>query len=176
MNKLAVFVSGLVLSGALIAEAGCGACGHGEGAKRHKHGVGAKAEGCAGGVCAKWGAGKMVEAKHETPTIGTEALEALLGSKVPVVVLDARTGKWDDGRRIPGAGNLHAGSSKEEIAEAIPSKDALVVTYCTNVKCQASPKLAKRLKSLGYSNVIEYPQGIDGWEAAGKTVNQLAKK
>lgn len=94
----------------------------------------------------------------------------LLRSGVPLVLLDARSGKWDDGRRIPGAKSLNEGSSEKEIARAIRGKDTLVVTYCANVKCQASPKLAKKLHELGYENILEYPQGIDGWEAAGHKV------
>ena len=38
--------------------------------------------------------------------VNTEALAALLRAKVPVTLLDARTGKYDDGRRIPGAKTL----------------------------------------------------------------------
>ena len=44
-----------------------------------------------------------------------------------------------------------------------------------NLLCQpqlpASHKLYTHLKSLGYTNLIEYPEGIDGWVAAGNPVN-----
>jgi rhodanese-related sulfurtransferase len=100
----------------------------------------------------------------------------MIGASTPVSILDARSGKWDDGRRIPGAKSLNAGSKDDEIAAMLPSKDALVVTYCTNTKCQASPMLAKRLREMGYKNVIELPVGIDGWEAAGQKVEKTEKK
>lgn len=106
------------------------------------------------------------------PTITGSALKALLDAKVPVVVADARSGKYDDGRRIPTAISLNAGSSEEEITKVIPNKDTLVVTYCANPKCPASSKLASHLTSLGYKNVIELPEGIDGWVAAGYTVEK----
>ncbi len=38
--------------------------------------------------------------------ITTDALKALLASGEKPVLLDARTGKFDDGKRIPGAGGL----------------------------------------------------------------------
>jgi prevent-host-death family protein len=41
------------------------------------------------------------------------------------------------------------------VAKLVPAKDSLVVTYCANLKCPASGKLAARLKELGYSNVID---------------------
>jgi len=107
--------------------------------------------------------------------VNPHGLRVLLDAKLPVVVLDARSGKYDDGRRIPTAHSLHAGSAPEEVAKVVPEKNALIVTYCANVHCPASNNLAKRLEQLGYHNVIEMPQGIDGWVAAGYPVNQPAK-
>lgn len=100
--------------------------------------------------------------------IGTEALAALLRSHVAVTVLDARTGQADDGRRLPGAEDASMPATVEagDVAEAIPDKDALVITYCTDLKCGASHKLAERLRALGYANVIEYREGIEGWVKA----------
>ena len=85
-----------------------------------------------------------------------------------MTILDARTGKFDDGRRIAGAQVLQDVSTPEEIAAIVPEKDALIVTYCVNLQCPASAALAARLRELGYRNVLEYPAGIEGWSAAGK--------
>lgn len=109
---------------------------------------------------------------HKAATLNTLALKTLMDSGVPVIILDARSGKWDDGSRIPGAKSLNAESKPEEIAKVIPSKDSLVITYCSNLKCPASDMLYKHLKSLGYSNVIEYPEGIQGWKEAGNQVKK----
>lgn len=117
-------------------------------------------------VCAAPVAVEAVEAK-----ISTDALSALLRSGVKMTVLDARSGKYDDGRRIPGAKSLASKASAAEIATvAGADKSTLIVTYCSNVKCPASKRLAGALRDLGYVNVIEYEEGIDGWAAAGKTV------
>lgn len=114
-------------------------------------------------------------AKAEVAEINTAGLKALLDAGATVTVLDARSGKYDDGRRIPGAAALAADASEEDAAKAIGSKDALVVTYCANLKCPASAMLAHRLKELGYKNVIEYPYGIDGWDAAGNAVEKAKR-
>jgi len=87
-----------------------------------------------------------------------------------MVIFDARSGKYDDGRRIPGAKSLSAESTAEEVAKLIPAKGALVVTYCTNTHCPASSMLAAHLRKLGYANVVEYPYGIEGWAAADMKV------
>ena len=127
---------------------------------------------CGSGCPSSGCAAKPAAPTEKAAEITTEALATLLNAGTAVTVLDARSGKYDDGRRIPGAGNLSAKASEEEVAEVIPSKAALVVTYCTNLKCPASNMLAEHLRSLGYSNVIEYPHGIDGWAAAGQEVQQ----
>ncbi len=109
-------------------------------------------------------------AKEEIAEVNTLGLKALLDAGAKVVVLDARSGKYDDGRRIPGAKGLAANASEKEIKKAIRKKDALVVTYCAGPKCPASAMLAERLKELGYENVIEYRHGIKGWTDAGYEV------
>ena len=113
--------------------------------------------------------------KPASAAIDTPALATLVKSGVPLVVLDARSGKYDDGRRIPGAQALSAKADAKQAAALIKSKDALVVTYCSNLKCPASRQLAQRLKTLGYTNVLEYHKGIEGWAAAGLPVSSVKK-
>ncbi len=124
-----------------------------------------------GGACAiaTSEAGKTFS-KTGPAVVSTATLSALLESGTPLILLDARSGKYDDGRRIPGARSLNAKSSAKEIAQVVKTKDTLVVTYCSNLKCPASGMLAERLLELGYGNVVEYSVGIAGWAEAGKTV------
>lgn len=103
--------------------------------------------------------------------VTTENLEKIIHDK-SAVILDARSGKYDDGRRIPGAISLNDKSSAEQIAKVVKSKDQKIVTYCANPQCPASARLAKHLKMLGYTNIVEYPLGIQGWAAAGKTIEK----
>jgi len=126
-------------------------------------------------ACATACAKTAAKPAEDEATINTAGLAILLRARVPLVVLDARSGKFDDGRRISGAKTLSATATAAQAAALIKTKDALVVTYCSNLKCPASSYLAKRLKTLGYTNVIEYPHGIDGWAAAGNTVAKAAK-
>lgn len=102
--------------------------------------------------------------------IATPVLERLIASGVKLTILDARTGKWDDGLRIPGAQSLSPQATLEEIQKVVENKEALIVTYCSNPKCPASRQLAKHLMELGYRNVMEYTAGIAGWKEAGHEV------
>ena len=104
--------------------------------------------------------------------INTAGLKAIIQAKTPVAILDARTGKFDDGRRLPGAKALDPAASEAVVAAALPDKAALVVTYCAGLKCPASHILGEKLRGLGYSNVIEYHEGISGWVDAGNAVEQ----
>ena len=104
------------------------------------------------------------------PYINTTVLENLMESNVPMVLLDARSGKWDDKSRIPGAQSLNDKSSREEVEKIIKSKNILVVTYCSSLKCPASSKLYIHLKKLGYKNVLEYPFGIKEWLEVGNDI------
>jgi len=82
----------------------------------------------------------------------------------------------DDGRRIPGAKSLSSDATAEEVAKiAGKDKNALIVTYCANLKCPASRKLVRYLKKLKYTNVIEYQEGIEGWASAGHKVDKVTK-
>jgi rhodanese-related sulfurtransferase len=135
----------------------------------------AKGSAACAAACAKAAAKPASKPAADEATVNTAGLAILLRARVPLALLDARSGKFDDGRRIPGAKTLSATATAEQAAAFIETKDTLVVTYCSNLKCPASSYLAKRLKALGYTNVIEYPHGIDGWAAAGNTVAKAAK-
>lgn len=108
-------------------------------------------------------------------TVSTAGLKAILDAKTAVTLLDARSGKFDDGRRIPGAKSLNAGSSAEEVARIVPEKNGLVITYCAGLSCGASHKLAEYLRKAGYLNVVEYPEGIAGWVEGGNAVEVTNK-
>lgn len=104
--------------------------------------------------------------------VDTKGLAALISSEVPLVILDARSYKWDDGKRIASAQGLFYTTTAEDAAAVIPSLDSLVVVYCTNSDCPASMYLAKRLSELGYSNILEYEAGIEEWINSGYPVRE----
>ena len=116
---------------------------------------------------------KSIKAPAEA-AIDTATLAVLIRSGAPLVVLDARSGHYDDGRRIPGAKNLPVKSTASEVESVVGSNDAFIITYCSNLHCPASKALYGHLKNLGYENVLEYPDGIAGWVAPGYPVEERA--
>ena len=162
MVKVALLVAGGMAGACLVPDVRAGHCG------------GCSAPGTdtksPAGVCAAKPMAETPAAPARIGLINTEALAAMLRQKVPMTVLDARSGKWDDGRRVPGAKALSPSAKDEEIAALLPDRAALIVAYCTSPKCPASAQLAKRLRGLGYTNVLEYHEGIEDWAAAGERV------
>jgi rhodanese-related sulfurtransferase len=121
-----------------------------------------------GGCCGSCGADAVKPAKAEVDhKISTADLAALIASKPEkLYILDALV--WNDKSvKIPGAHNVNSQTSDEKIHALIKDKNAHIITYCANERCGASPELLKRLKKLGYTNVREYPAGIQGWTKAG---------
>lgn len=111
-----------------------------------------------------------VKENQEVEKISLGALKTILGSNAEVVLLDARTAKWDDGKRIPGALSLTNEDHAEKFHALIPNKDALIIVYCSHAQCGASSRLAKRLKELGYGCILKYAEGIEEWIANGNPV------
>lgn len=183
-NKMKVSAALAALCAATV-WAGCGTCGGHDAGKKDAAACGAggcdvkaEAKACDKGACdvkadAKaCGKGGSCSSKKNDKggVVNTAGVSALLNAKTPVVVLDARSGKYDDGKRLPGAKSLNADSPEAEIAKVLPDKKALVVTYCAGLSCPASGKLAEKLHKMGYNNVLEYAEGLEGWLKAGNAV------
>jgi len=168
MKKALVSLAAIAVAVALTGCATCGPCP----GKKARCGADKDAAGCATKECVTkhCAAGQAVAPAAAGVNIGTDVLDALLRSGVPLTVLDARTGQYDDGKRIPGAKSLSPQATEAEALALIPNKEALVVTYCSNLKCPASKMLAENLHKLGFKNVLEYPHGIAGWIEAGHPV------
>jgi len=113
------------------------------------------------------------KAKPMDAHVSTDVLATLVRSDVPLVILDARAGEYDDGRRIPGAHIVAPDISKDALEKLVPDKNSLIVTYCGGVTCPLSSKLADRLREFGYHNILEYPVGIAGWAEAGYAIDQV---
>jgi len=99
--------------------------------------------------------------------VDTKGLAMMISSGIPLVILDARSGKWDDGKRIGHAKALSSEATEEQAANVIPTKQSLIVVYCGNLQCPSSGYLAKRLSELGYTNIMKYNEGIQEWINSG---------
>lgn len=87
-----------------------------------------------------------------------------------IVLVDTRSAEAYAEAHIPGAVSLpHAAIGSDALAALPP--DALVVTYCWSVTCNASTKGAARIAALGRP-VKEMIGGIAAWQAEGFPVER----
>jgi rhodanese-related sulfurtransferase len=78
------------------------------------------------------------------------------------------TSQYFTGELIPGSRRMPLGTIGHETTD-VP-KDAEIITYCGGPQCPQSTQAAQRLIELGYTNVRTYKEGLDGWKAAGHSV------
>lgn len=110
------------------------------------------------------------------PTFITRAeVEDLIANGQGLTLIDALPQSYYAQQHLPGALNLVETDVAALAAELLPDKDATVVTYCSNEACPNSKAVARRLETLGYTDVRTYAAGIQDWvEAGNSTETSLA--
>lgn len=92
-------------------------------------------------------------------------LSVALRSNERVIVIDARAPEAYAVEHIPGAINVpHRTMSDESVARL--DREALIVTYCDGIGCNASTKGALNMTRLGF-RVKELMGGLDWWKRDG---------
>jgi len=99
-------------------------------------------------------------------TISRDELAAGLDTGT-ITLIDALPESYYNQQHLPGALNLVADDVDTRAAQLLPNKDAALVTYCSNLDCANSHRVASRLEQLGYTNVRKYADGIQDWTDAG---------
>lgn len=95
-------------------------------------------------------------------------LDVIIKAGENVVVVDARSKEAYTREHIPGAINLPH-RQMNEITTGDFDRDALFVTYCDGIGCNASTKGALNLTRLGFQ-VKELIGGIDWWKRDGYAI------
>ncbi len=83
----------------------------------------------------------------------------------PVVIIDARDDVQYSREHIPDAINvpyidIRAGAN-------LPPRDARIVLYCSDKDCPISRYAYQGLRVLGYTDLYDMREGIQGWKEAG---------
>lgn len=71
---------------------------------------------------------------------------------------------WSQGY-IPGSIFFNVGNWKKLLPK---DKNAKIVFYCANRLCTSSEIAAYETMKLGYTNVMQMPEGIYGWKMSGR--------
>ncbi|MYA96707.1 MAG: rhodanese-like domain-containing protein [Nitrospinae bacterium] len=100
-------------------------------------------------------------------------LKVALEAGENVVVVDARSPEAYEEEHIPGAINIpHREMNPDTTAHL--DGDALVVTYCDGIGCNASTKGALNMTRLGF-RVKELMGGLDWWKRDGHPTESAAR-
>jgi rhodanese-related sulfurtransferase len=84
-----------------------------------------------------------------------------------VVLVEALGAAFFASGHIPGAINLPPHRVHQTAPATLPDRDAPVVVYGASPTCQQADMVIRILTGLGYRNVSQYPEGKEGWAAAG---------
>jgi rhodanese-related sulfurtransferase len=92
-------------------------------------------------------------------------LKVALENGENVIVIDARSSLAFAAEHIPGAMSLPHRTMSDTTTAAL-DRNALVVTYCDGIGCNASTKGALNMTKLGF-RVKELMGGLDWWKRDG---------
>ncbi len=84
-----------------------------------------------------------------------------------VVLVEALGAPFFASGHIPGAVNIPPHRVRETAGGLLPDKGARVVVYGASPACQQAEIVIRILTGLGYDDVSRYPDGKQGWAAAG---------
>ena len=96
-------------------------------------------------------------------SISRESLQQRIESGDEFVLVDALSPMSYATSHLPGAINLPPDSVDGRAQRRIPDRSTEVVVYCSDVTCDSSVIVAKRLIELGYRNVSHYAEGKNDW-------------
>ena len=99
-------------------------------------------------------------------------LKVALESGERITVVDARSPEAFEREHIPGAINIPHRTMSPETTKSL-DKNALVVTYCDGIGCNASTKGAVNMVKLGF-RVKELIGGLDWWKRDGHKTHGAA--
>ncbi|OGE82619.1 MAG: hypothetical protein A2846_01360 [Candidatus Doudnabacteria bacterium RIFCSPHIGHO2_01_FULL_49_9] len=103
--------------------------------------------------------------------ITTDDLKKKIDTKEDFALLEVLGPETFAEFHIPGAKNVPVDDTFEgHVVQVVPDKNKTVVVYCRDIECHASAKATRRMEALGYTTLLEYHNGKDGWKAKGLPV------
>lgn len=101
-------------------------------------------------------------------TISTDDLKAKIDNGEEYWLIDVLSPESYQYQHLPTAINMPNGTDlPDQAAEQGIRKDAEMIVYCSSRSCGASQTAAIMLEQAGYSNVVDFEDGLVGWQEAG---------
>ncbi|QMV42364.1 rhodanese-like domain-containing protein [Cohnella cholangitidis] len=103
-------------------------------------------------------------------SISRDEINSKLNKGEKIILVEALPKKYYDDMHLPGAINIPHDEVDRLAPQLLPDRSAEIIVYCASLPCPNSEIAAKRLMTLGYSNVKEYREGKQDWHEAGLPV------
>ncbi len=102
-------------------------------------------------------------------TIQAKELKRILNGPDETPVINVLDPEHYRDKHIPATINIPVSSNDfvRQVEQHVHSKTAPVVVYCAKTDCDASEKAAKKLEAAGFTAVMDFEAGVDGWSSAG---------
>jgi len=101
--------------------------------------------------------------------ITKDRLQEMIAAHEDLLIVDVLDASSFAKARIAGAVNVPLARMKEALGDCFAAmpKDRPIVVYCANQRCKASTKAAEMLMAAGFTNVVDYENGLAEWVESG---------
>ena len=107
-----------------------------------------------------------------TTRISPQEVHESLRSDDDAVIIDVLPRGYFKKQHLPKAISI----PEEEVPETVQKlfeKNRKLILYCYDADCLKSPHAAKKLEDLGYENVYDLEEGIEGYKQAGYEIHMI---
>lgn len=104
---------------------------------------------------------------HKVKYISKEQLLEMMENKEPFTLVEVLAEEDYQKGHLPFAINIPVDQLDAQAANRLPDKRQRIVVYCASFTCLASIGAARKLQSIGYTNVLDYKGGKQDWAQAG---------
>lgn len=101
-----------------------------------------------------------------------EELKGMLDRNKPFVLINVLGRKQFEKEHIPDSINVPLEELGKYAEKKLLDKNEKIIVYCAGFECQASPRAAKKLEEMGYTNVHDFEGGMEEWKDAGYPVEE----
>lgn len=102
-----------------------------------------------------------------TKSLQAKEIKQKIQNNEDIVLVDALSKESFCAKHIPGSINIPVANIREYAEIILPDKNQNIVVYCKNADCKKSDYALETFVSMGYKNVIHYPDGLEGWQKEG---------
>jgi rhodanese-related sulfurtransferase len=99
-------------------------------------------------------------------TVSKSQLQQWINNSEDMLIIDVLTKESFNKQHIPGSINVPIKDNAnfvKDIESSAKSKSQRIVVYCANTQCDASEQAAQKLENAGFTNVVRFEEGVEGW-------------